>query len=275
MITWEEIVKKQIIDHQDVVSEITRPLREHFGIEFFNYHRIDNDGSYFVLLDRPDWAEHYVSNAFYSHDPFLQNPDTYSTGSCLLEVNGNEEYQNTVIRDGVELFGIDTGLINIYRSEDFVEFYCYSGHTRQSAISHLALENKQSLLSFEHYFAQRASRLMRENHDQGANLRRLKGKNYEARTQVQNTLECERYEKFLSDIGMNEELRLARSLTKRERECVAHLLDGLSMKEIGVNMKISPRTVEYYLDNIKRKFGCLYKSQLIPIARKLDKYKLL
>jgi len=66
----------------------------------------------------------------------------------LLEVNGNEEYQNTVIRAGVALFGIDTGLISIYRNEEYVEFYCYSIPVRVRSVSlPLKTSNRFFLLS--------------------------------------------------------------------------------------------------------------------------------
>jgi hypothetical protein len=31
-------------------------------VSYFTYHRIYTEGKYTVLLDRPDWAEHYVSS---------------------------------------------------------------------------------------------------------------------------------------------------------------------------------------------------------------------
>lgn len=275
MTTWESIVQHQIVDHQDDVAKLTRPLKEHFGITFFNYHRIDNDGKYSLLLDRPDWAEHYVSNSFYLNDPFLQHPDNYQTGSCFLEVNGNETYQNTVVRDGVELFGVDTGLIHIYRSENCVEFYCYSGNSMQSAIKELAMHNREILFAYERYFWKQAEQYLTENHEQGANLRALKGEPYDEKVVLRQSVNTEECTKFLSELGMERDLEIATSLTSREKECLRYLLDGMTAKETGVQLKISSRTVETYFDQIKFKYGCQYKHQLLPIARRLNTFGLL
>lgn len=274
MTTWEQIVQDQIIVPHEYVSALTRPLREHFGVTFFNYHRIDNDGRYSLVLDRPDWAEHYVTHHFFANDPFLQNPVNYQTGSCFLEVNGNEEYQNTVVRDGAEIFGIDTGLVHVYRSDRCVEFYCYSGNSRQSAIKELALNNRAVLLSFEKYFNENAAKLLRENHDQGVNLKVLKGEPYDAGFAIRQTVKAEECSRFLSDLGKEQELRLAASLTPREIECLRYLVEGLTAKETGVEMGISSRTVETYLDQIKKKFNVRYKHQLLPMARQLHVFDL-
>ncbi|MCK4608141.1 MAG: helix-turn-helix transcriptional regulator [Gammaproteobacteria bacterium] len=52
-------------------------------------------------------------------------------------------------------------------------------------------------------------------------------------------------------------------LTKRELDCLYHLLRGQTAKGIGNALNLSRRTVEYYLDNIKGKLYCRTKSELI------------
>jgi PAS domain S-box-containing protein len=44
-------------------------------------------------------------------------------------------------------------------------------------------------------------------------------------------------------------------LTRREREIISHLSDGLTSKEIGLKLDISPRTVEVYRAKLLKKFG--------------------
>lgn len=52
-------------------------------------------------------------------------------------------------------------------------------------------------------------------------------------------------------------------LTERESECLFFVLRGKITKEIAKILKISPRTVETYFDNIKTKLRCDNKSQVI------------
>ncbi len=52
-------------------------------------------------------------------------------------------------------------------------------------------------------------------------------------------------------------------LSRRERECLALLLKGNSAKQTGRVLNLSPRTIESYLEAIKRKFDCRTKIEII------------
>lgn len=55
-------------------------------------------------------------------------------------------------------------------------------------------------------------------------------------------------------------------LTNRESECLFYLIRGKSAKSIAKILNISFRTVEVYLENLKIKFNCKTKSDLIEQA---------
>lgn len=52
-------------------------------------------------------------------------------------------------------------------------------------------------------------------------------------------------------------------LTQREAECLFHLSNGQSGKIIARLLRISPRTVEVHLDNIKKKLECNTRIELM------------
>jgi DNA-binding CsgD family transcriptional regulator len=55
----------------------------------------------------------------------------------------------------------------------------------------------------------------------------------------------------------------APKLTNRQVECCQLLLSGKTAKEIARQLDLSPRTVEYYLTNIKLKLKCSNKVELV------------
>ena len=55
-------------------------------------------------------------------------------------------------------------------------------------------------------------------------------------------------------------------LTKREREVLAGVADGLSNRLIGERLAISPRTVEIHRANMLNKMGANHTSEAIRIA---------
>jgi len=55
-------------------------------------------------------------------------------------------------------------------------------------------------------------------------------------------------------------------LSRREIECLQCLIDGLSAKETGALLFLSPRTVETYLNHIKDKLKCRTKRDIISLV---------
>lgn len=56
------------------------------------------------------------------------------------------------------------------------------------------------------------------------------------------------------------------ALTNRELQCISLLMRGHTSKMIANKLNLSRRTVEFYIENIKQKFGCTHKSQLIELC---------
>ena len=52
-------------------------------------------------------------------------------------------------------------------------------------------------------------------------------------------------------------------LSRRQAECVAHLLYGRTIRKTAQALGISVRTVEYYLFNIRKKLDCASKNDVI------------
>jgi DNA-binding CsgD family transcriptional regulator len=59
-------------------------------------------------------------------------------------------------------------------------------------------------------------------------------------------------------------------LTRREAQCVFYLLKGCTIKDVAKQLKLSPRTVEFYVKNMRLKTGADSKTSLIDIIIKSD-----
>ena len=53
--------------------------------------------------------------------------------------------------------------------------------------------------------------------------------------------------------------------SKREKECIYLLLRGYTSKQIAQSLFISPKTVDFYIDNIKTKSRCQYRSEITKL----------
>jgi Response regulator containing a CheY-like receiver domain and an HTH DNA-binding domain len=58
--------------------------------------------------------------------------------------------------------------------------------------------------------------------------------------------------------------------TRREAECMILLLRGTTVNNIAKKLGLSPRTVEYYIKNMKNKVGCRTKFELVELVYASD-----
>lgn len=70
------------------------------------------------------------------------------------------------------------------------------------------------------------------------------------------------------------EIRPYRELTRREREIVSLLADGLTSKEIAIKLDLSHRTVEVYRAKLLKKFGVANTSALFQSMGSLDESRI-
>jgi DNA-binding CsgD family transcriptional regulator len=55
-------------------------------------------------------------------------------------------------------------------------------------------------------------------------------------------------------------------LTRRELECLSQAANGLSAKEIAIELEIAPRTVERHLDQVRIKLNARNRAHMVAQA---------
>ncbi len=265
MLSWKEIVQNYITKHSDRIQKTTRPLKDHLGVDYFTYHKIDLEGNYTVLVDRPDWAEHYVQNQLYRLDPYLRHPDVYQSGICKVEANGSEEYVDQIMSSGKK-FHLDLCVLLIEKTKTGVEFFGFAGNQATCGIDTLSMNTPQLLKSFATHFRSEMSSLITQMSKEASSLKDLKGADFYTKDTIAPWALSEALLAFLTDLGLQKEVENFRKLSERERECLHYLFMGKSAKDTALIMNLSPRTIESYLENMKNKMGCYTKGDLFSLA---------
>ncbi|MBS0653081.1 MAG: autoinducer binding domain-containing protein [Verrucomicrobia bacterium] len=275
MLSWKEIVQDYIIKHSDRIKRATCSLRDHFGISYFTYHRIDKEGKYTVLVDRPDWAEHYVEEKYFLDDPFLREMGVYNSGFCFLEDHGSEERYKRVLKAGSEKFHLDTSVLLIEKRADAVEFFGYCGNRSSCLLDKLYLNHPELLRSFGSYFKAQLNDVLREMEGEAGFLKELKGEDFFCPELIQPSIKQELQCAYLKGIGKEQDVLRAGLLSQREKECLKMLIQGKSAKETAAALNLSSRTVESYLENAKNKLSCFSKQDLFDAAKRFHELGLL
>lgn len=275
MLSWKDIIQKYIIKHADQIKKTTQPLKDRFGIEYFTYHRIDNQGKYTVLVDHPEWAEHYVDKQIFLNDPYLRHPSVYQAGITLVENQGSQEYQELVLREGKRVLNMDTMAILIQKGADFVEFYGFGGNRKTSCLSSLYLNHNKLLKMFAEHFKGKTRPILAQMEREAGSLAHLKGKDFFSNLLMRPTITSTSLLDYYRDLGIRCETESVAKLTPREHQCLKLFMQEKTAKETAAVLGLSRRTVESYFENIKAKLSCHDKPEILKLARKLEEIGLI
>jgi DNA-binding CsgD family transcriptional regulator len=272
-LNWQEIVQNYITKYSDRIQKVTAPLRERLDVGYFTYHRISGaEGRYTVLVDRPDWAEHYVNARFYLEDPYLRHPDVYRSGCCSIQSNGAEDYRKRILHDGREIFNLDYSVLLIEKNRDFVEFFGFCASRGTSRLEEVALNCPAFLKAFALYFRKELSSVLQRMQEEAGSLIDLKGADFFKKDPIDPT---PRMEALLGELGMGTLTAQLSVLSPQEKKCLQRIGLGKSAKEIALELGLSHRTVESYIDHIRDKTSCSTTRELLTLARELEKFSLL
>lgn len=274
MLSWEEIVQGYTVKHSDRIRKTTKPLMDYFGISCFFHIRVSNQGKLIWLGNRPDCAEYYVDQKYFVTDPCMQHPNSWGSGFSLLETVASDTYQKTFLKETKNIFNLNSWIIFSKKESEFVELFGFVGEKR-SCLEKIYLNHSHLLKSFAVHFTKEMQPVICQMEEESISLVDLKGKDFYPDSPIHPTVDSATHRAFLEDCGMRSQVKKAALLSKRERQCLKSFLLGKSAKETAADFNLSPRTIEFYFENIKNKLVCRNKHEVFCFSRELIELGLL
>lgn len=251
------------------VQQICRPFFKKTKLDSFEYHQFYKDGTTFCISTCSEWTRQYYLEGLYPFLEELERTPHYTILSPEMPFPTAAIDTQKVMND-LQLaknFNITHRIYMTTAYQDYFEvFGC--GFTRndcdKNSYNNLEyLINKiNAIEEFALYFKEKARKLIEQ-----ATLSRIAINNF---FNIMN-------QKKENDVKLNkcaprEFLVICEQkevvLSKREAQCLYHLLQGKTAKETANTLCISPRTVEVYLRSLKDKTNSGTK---IDIIAKIDK----
>lgn len=248
------------------IIEICKPL-ELLQINHFTYQKQFNDGSRISLSNKPKWIEDYYNLKLFQTSLF--------EGDCLLYKPSYEvwlgDHDLEVYRHGKQYYNTSHSITISEPQQDGCAFYLFSApdYCRQSII-YLG-ENKDILYRFILYFKDRAAKLLNKaeknklilqpvnNHDSLNYLSFKTTVNHDMNDKKREFYKATRIYKYFFEDAEQTGVKLS----KREVDCIIHLLKNRTASETADYMSVSRRTIESYFENIKIKLNCTTKMELL------------
>ena len=239
------------------IQQICAPLFEFLGITYFNFTRVYSDGGRIRLCTDPLWVEHFYSAELYKTSVFEREPELYIPGQFLwnqANTNCNLETLKQHLREG---YNRDHVLSIIRPQKNFMDVFNLAGDNKNTELNSYYFIYMNCIHKFINYFLVQAAKIIsisEENRffvpmerqqflsDDGSGLQKGSFSH-----QFMQKLELRQ-----ATINIKEKLLL---LSPRETQILALTLRGKSAKEAARELKLSPRSIETYLENIKRKAG--------------------
>lgn len=244
------------------LNKICSPLEHHFGIKLISYRRFYLNGGLIHLTTNSEWCEHWYENRYWISDSFQERVNHLSQKNNLYYI-----WPNTPANDRVYSALYDLNIWNgvmIYKKyPDCIESYGFASAKREnSEVKNVYLYERDILEHFIQYFKEKIMLLVKPfeksillpyNIDLPKNHQNCKVN----KRNFYNEIKIKNY--YLRMFG--EDIKI----TAREKECLALFSTGKKMKEIANSLKLSPRTIEFYLNNLMQKTNLSSKRQLIKL----------
>jgi DNA-binding CsgD family transcriptional regulator len=228
------------------ILDICRPFFESSGINAFSYSRLFKDGTRSELWSDAAAFDHTFHKARYivgAYTPqYFNKNERYSFLEEKVETyppDLRERYRNQLL-DQREYFNHCHCFSILNKAEQLCEYFIFYA-PRSSAIAvNYYINNIEKLESFSEYFIEKAKPLIFEadNH------------RFHCAEPVENAYKVN--SKSILEI-----------MTPREKDIAKLLITGATIKDIGVALRISPRTVESHVEKLKMKFEHTRKSILV------------
>jgi len=215
------------------IKSICHPLFMSSPLDFFAFARVYDNGNCQILSTNTALYEHHFAK---QHRITADIPEALLSESFeyIIPVKGPYHIAMHELR---QYFGLQYPVDIIDRYCGYYDMFCFATTDSNLDMINYYLNNMHKLKKFIHFFKEKAGEL------------------------IENSNKISLPDKMLPTFKGLDKSKVF--YTNRERECLPYLLQGLTAKQIAKILKLSHRTVEKIILNIKQKHNCQYKSELI------------
>ncbi len=248
-----------------IMENFCRPLNDYLGVSLFIYFKAFGDGSYVILTNDIEASKEYCTK---------MNTDNLSTYfENYIGIKSSRKiflWPTTPTDPGTTIFynrDYWHGLCIVNLNENFMEGYTFLGYKDTPQVRQLFFKNSIILEKFIEHFKVSFTDILSKSEQCKAKFK----SNYNfylPQYQVQN---IPNIDSFIEATDMNKGILDTKGnfiyLTPKEKQCLALINKGYSLKGIGKELLLSPRTIEVHLNNVKNKTGYHTKNNLIRVYR--------
>lgn len=232
---YHTLASRSEIEIQSILSILLPYKISHFG-----YVKIFKNDTHLVLTTHVEWLECFYKN-YYVHGISHKKYDSYSSGYQLWSLAADAVTMTVMKND----FRIDHGITLINKQPDFCELFCYATTPDNPFVINWYINNLDILEKFSYFFKEKMASLI-----QKAEVDRTIFPKVISSLDSKDLFPVENSTKVTKDM-----FKIKPILSPQELFCAQQIMRGNTIKKTANILKLSPRTVEYYLNSAKVKLN--------------------
>jgi DNA-binding CsgD family transcriptional regulator len=242
--------KHQCLELSANLQEYSHGFLNKYGLNYFQYLRVFNDGSFSIGVNKANWLEFALGKIF-------QEPTTPAVYSHISKDQIAKQsymflWEPNLPTEPVKLakeFNIHNGITFVERHANFYDMMAFASPEVNHTATDTYLNNIDRMQNF----------ILGFKRDQAKLIQQLdKHRIYPKKSQQEH-------------LNLNKMLLEGnKAITMQESACLRLLTQGLTYKNIAKILNISPRTVETYLNRIKCRYNINCKHELIALYQKIN-----
>lgn len=230
-------------------------LLQVLNLNFFQYMRIYQDGYATVLTTDIAWLKFCTTMEYSLNEIFVGLDSGIYLWTDILELE--------IVNDAKDYFQIHNVIQFLDEYKTYREIFIFGGGNENNKIISFYLNNLDLLQKFIFFF-KGESKYLFEKADRNRILFPCFVKNTSfIKTNHMRKNVSRLNGKYMEQFQMRLHNHLTASLTEQQVTCLYHVIHGKTAKEIAKILRLSYRTVEEHLDNLKNKLHCKTKHELI------------
>lgn len=221
-----------------------------------------NDGAHFTLRTNLELCKHTLEHNLFSINSHISQDRIRQIPPHQIRAFVNTGEPQDPLHECVFNFNIWNSQCVMQRKEDSLHWWTFGTDRENHSILSDYINKRGLFESFIKYFNAAAAELISVDNSLKVIHPGYKIPDYDpSNDNASQRLQMQ----FLKESNTTKNPKMY--LTKREVECINYLSQGKTAKEIAVQLKISPRTVEYYLQNARMRLKCSDRSHLIKFFK--------
>lgn len=256
--------KHPVFSNKDQIINICAPLKK-LDITYFCHVNINEKGQFSGLSNNPEFADHYVKNKYYNADIHLS---AHELGGYIIWDGLPKCGETERMDQEAQQFGVCHSFTIVKENERTSDYYHFATHLNHDWFNQVYLANLDLLERFSEYFKETVlqSKMLSVAYDYTFTPSKEKSKFClqgldeflnleERRLAVKNSI-GDNTAKIIGQAVIHKETGKILTFAPQQMRCLALLLSGKSSKEIGLALDLSYRSVEHYVERIRKILGC-------------------